>query len=143
MCKSICTGIVSEFCCLGSIDFGQIYCMECNSCGTRAWEKRQLKLRFGESWESKYQELRNFARDVKRKVRTLRKTGHNPAETIYFIDPPLHPELHADHMNLAGEHIIRPKSLIKNPALEKLVNEMREKGRMLKKSYLTDFGSHG
>lgn len=143
MCTSKCTDDMLEFCCLGIIDFGQIYCMNCYAYGTPLWEKKQLQKRFGDSWEFKHRELKDFSREVKRKVRSLRKTGHNPAETIYFIDPPLHPELHAGHMNFAGEHIRRPEKLAANPLQEMLVIKMRKEGNLPKKSYLTGFGSHG
>lgn len=143
MCKSECTDDILEFCCLGVIDFGQIYCINCYASGTALWEKKQLQKRFGDLWEFKYQELKGFKREVKHKVRALRRNGSNPAETIYFIDPPVNPELHADHMNLAGEHIRRPKSKINDPLLEELIERVRKDGRMPTKSYLTDYGSHG
>lgn len=143
MCKSDCTGLVSEFCSLGVIDFGQIYCMDCNSMGTKTWEKKELQKRFGDSWGYKYQELMQLKKSVKRQVRAGRRNGYRMAETVYFKDPPLNPELHADHMNLAGEHIRRPKNSEVNPQLEKLLNELRKDGRMPMKSYLADFGSHG
>ncbi len=146
MCRSECTDDVLEFCCLGVIDFGQIYCMNCYTYGTQLWEKRQLQNRFGDLWEFKYQELKGFRRDVKRKVRALRRNGCNPAETIYFIDPPVNPELHADHMNFAGGHIKRPKHRFTDPLVERLTEELNEQqrkdGTMPKKYYLTDYGSH-
>lgn len=143
MCQSDCTGLVSDFCSLGIIDFGQIYCMDCNSFGTKAWEKKELQKRFGGSWVYKYQELKQLKRDVKRQIRAGRRNGNRMAETVYFKDPPINPELHEDHMNYAGQHIRRLKASEVNPHLEMLLTELRKDGRMPMKTYLTGFGSHG
>jgi hypothetical protein len=143
MCKSECTGLVLEFCCLGVIDFGQIYCMNCYSEGTESWEKKELQKRFGDSWEFKYRELKQFRREVKRKVRALRRDGYKVAETIYFIDPPVNPELHVDHMNYAGEHIRRTPKLNNDPLVDILIKRLDDEGRMPTKSYLNGYGSHG
>lgn len=143
MCRSNCTGQILPVHSLGVLDNGFIICMDCNGWFEGKAVELALRQRFGQLWEFKFRELKEFRRDVKRKVRAIRRNGNNPAETIYFIDPPVNPELHEDHMNNAGEHIKRPEVSVTDPLLVELIERLRKDGRMPKRSYLTKYGSHG
>ena len=110
MCESDCTGQILPYCCVGIVDFGEPMCMNCGVMFTKKGLEKELMDRYGEMWPFKLDEFKYFRKDVKLKTRRLRKSGHLMGETIYYIDPPVNPELHEDHMSRPGEHVKKKKS---------------------------------
>lgn len=137
MCKSNCTGQVLRVHSLGVIDFGEIYCMDCNMWVTGKGIDKELKARFGNEWTWKLKELKWLRLQVKRGMRAGRRRGCPMAETIYFVDPPENWELHEGHINWPDQHV-KPKN-----NNDKGVGLDNKPLRIFSVYYLNGLGRHG